>query len=226
MTPVLAFDVYGTLLDTAGVTSALESLVGDRAAEFANLWRDKQLEYSFRRALMQRYEDFSVCVRDALDYSAARFRLSLTNEERETLLGAYRRLPPFPEAAVSLQALGSFSIYAFSNGSRDTVRALLEAAGLLEHFVDVVSVEAVRSFKPSRSVYEYFMERFCSSSEGAWLISGNPFDVIGAMSAGMRGVWIKRSDDAIFDPWEIEPTITVPSLCEIGAAINAAVPRS
>ena len=68
MAVTLAFDVYGTLIDTNGVTGLLETMVGDRAAEFSRLWRDRQLEYSFRRALMQNYVHFGFCTRFALDY--------------------------------------------------------------------------------------------------------------------------------------------------------------
>ncbi len=75
---VLAFDVYGTLIDTAGVTEELRDIIGDRAPGFAQLWRDKQLEYSFRRALMQNYADFSVCTRQALEYTGKQLGVALS----------------------------------------------------------------------------------------------------------------------------------------------------
>jgi 2-haloacid dehalogenase len=80
MKTVLAFDVYGTLIDTAGVVSKLREHVGETAGEFSRAWREKQLEYSFRRGLMRQYEDFAVCTRDALEYTCAHFNAVLSNE--------------------------------------------------------------------------------------------------------------------------------------------------
>ncbi|MEC8428964.1 MAG: haloacid dehalogenase type II, partial [Pseudomonadota bacterium] len=69
MSSVLAFDVYGTLINTHGLVGQLETLVGDRARQFSQTWRDKQLEYAFRKGLMQNYQNFAVCTRQALDYT-------------------------------------------------------------------------------------------------------------------------------------------------------------
>ncbi len=97
MSVTLAFDVYGTLIDTHGVISKLREIVGDRAEEFSQTWRDKQLEYSFRRALMQNYENFAVCTSQALDYTCAFHKVSLTDEQKAELLGIYRVLPAFSD---------------------------------------------------------------------------------------------------------------------------------
>jgi len=222
VTAVLAFDVYGTLIDTAGVVTALEPLVGAQAAGFAQCWRDKQVEYSFRRGLMQRYAPFSTCVREAFDYSCARFACSPPADERAALLGAYDRLPAFPEAAASLADLHSsgFALYAFSNGTRNVVAALLAAAGLDGCFRDIVSVDEVGSFKPDPAVYRHFLIRSGAEAGAAWLVSGNPLDVIGAIAAGLKGLWVRRSVDQVFDPWGLEPTLTVASLAEVGAGIG------
>ena len=113
----LAFDVYGTLIDTAGVVSELRKLVGDRAPEFSQAWRDKQLEYSFRRALMQRYQDFSVCVSQSLDYTCACLDIRLKAEDKETLLRAYTVLPLFDDVKECLAQFEAteFDLFAFSN---------------------------------------------------------------------------------------------------------------
>src|SRR5450631_4401279 len=114
----LAFDVYGTLIDTAGVTRALETFAGSKSAEFSNLWRAKQLEYSFRRGLMQNYQRFSVCTKDALDFTAAHFKIEIEPAEKQKLLEGYRSLPAFPDVQEGLAALGAsdFRLFAFSNG--------------------------------------------------------------------------------------------------------------
>jgi 2-haloacid dehalogenase len=221
MNTVLAFDVYGTLIDTAGVVIKLRELVGARAADFSRVWRDKQLEYSFRRGLMQRYENFAVCTRDALDYTCACFKVMLTQEEREALLGAYGKLPAFADVAEGLAGLRGrdFAVYAFSNGAANAVEGLLQTAGIRDHFRGVVSVDEVGSFKPDPAVYRHFLQRSGADGPSAWLISSNPFDVIGAVAAGMQAAWVKRSAGALFDPWGIEPTITVAGLRNIGDRI-------
>jgi 2-haloacid dehalogenase len=214
MTITLAFDVYGTLIDTHGIDTKLQEIVGSEANEFSHTWRVKQLEYSFRRGLMQNYESFAVCTSNALDYTCSYFKIPLSKQQKQTLLYSYRTLPAFNDVADGLARLkvADFHLYAFSNGSADAVENLLCTAGIREPFLGVVSVEDLKSFKPNPAVYSYFLRKSGASGSNAWLISSNPFDVIGAISAGMRGAWVQRSKEDIFDPWGIEPTITVNSL--------------
>jgi len=217
MTITLGFDVYGTLIDTQGVLVELESKVGDKAAEFSQVWRDKQLEYSFRRGLMQNYENFAVVTRNALDYTNSYLKQSLGEADKQALMAVYKVLPAFGDVRNCLeQAQGAgFKLFAFSNGSEEAVEGLLVAAGIRDLFHGIVSVDAVKSFKPNPGVYGHFLRETRSTGAEAWLISGNPFDVIGSISAGMRAAWIKRNPEAIFDPWGIEPTLTLPSLLEL-----------
>ncbi len=217
MAATLAFDVYGTLIDTHGVVTALEILVGDRASAFSNSWRDKQLEYSFRRGLMQNYETFAVCTGQALDYTCASYGIDLSEGEKRELMAIYRVLPAFDDAREGLKRLqaAGFRLFAFSNGAADALEVLLTNAGIRELFLGVVSVDDIRSFKPNPAVYSHFLRKSASAGGEAWMISSNPFDVIGAISAGMRAAWVKRSPEAVFDPWGIAPTITVGSLVEL-----------
>ncbi len=221
MTVTLAFDVYGTLIDTHGVVLKLQEIIGCKAEQFSSTWRDKQLEYSFRRGLMQNYQNFAVCTSNALDYTCTYYKVPLTKEQKHELLDSYHVLPVFKDVKDGLARFKSsnFRLYAFSNGSADVVEALLVAAGIREFFLGVVSVDDLKSFKPNPAVYSHFLRKSGSAGSIAWLISSNPFDVIGAISAGMRAAWVQRSDDAIFDPWGIEPTITVGSLCELNEQI-------
>jgi len=213
----LAFDVYGTLIDTHGVVEALQRMVGDKARAFSQTWRDKQLEYTFRRGLMQHYENFAVCTRDALDYSCALYKTSFNTAQKEALLAAYRVLPAFADVREGLALLSGagYRLFAFSNGSADAVSALLANAGIDDYFLDVISVDEIKSFKPNPAVYAHFLRQSGASGSEAWLISSNPFDVIGAISAGMKGAWVQRSLDLPYDPWGIEPTLTVRGLTEL-----------
>ena len=222
MAITIAFDVYGTLIDTHGVVAKLEELVGDRALDFSSTWRDKQLEYSFRRGLMQNYENFAVCTRNALDYTCSRYATDMTAEQKQALLDIYRELPAFDDVRDALTDLSARDCrpFAFSNGSEEAVETLLSAAGIRELFLGVVSCDDLRSFKPNPAVYAHFLRKAQASAGEAWLVSGNPFDVIGAISAGMRGAWVRRSDESIFDPWGIEPTVTVTSLGELADSIG------
>ena len=220
----LAFDVYGTLIDTHGVTAALEKHAGVRAADFSRAWREKQLEYSFRRGLMRSYRNFAVCTADALEYTCARFGIPLGRTDKEALLAAYKTLPAFADARDGLaraKAAG-FRLFAFSNGAADAVEGLLAHAGIRDFFTDVVSVDEIGSFKPDPATYHHFLKRAGAAPADSWLVSSNPFDVIGALSAGMRAAWIRRTTDALFDPWGIEPTLTASSLSSLAEQIGEA----
>ena len=217
MTTFLAFDVYGTLIDTAGITNSLRPLVGNRTPEFVRYWREKQLEYSFRRALMQNYVDFSVCTAQALEFSCRLFKVSLGDRQRDSLLAMYRTLPAYSDVAAGLEALKALPVrlFAFSNGHPADLESLLRGADIRHHFEDVISLFEVRTFKPNPAAYAYFHRAAGTGGAETWLISSNPFDVIGAISAGMKSVWIQRSAETIFDPWEFQPTVTVSTLGEI-----------
>ena len=214
MATTLAFDVYGTLINTHGVVSLLENMVGDNAHAFSTTWREKQLEYSFRRGLMQNYVPFSVCTEQALNYACLLHKVTLSDEQKAQLLARYKTLPAFDDVKAGLESLKAqnYRLFAFSNGAASAVNTLLEAAGISELFEGVVSADDIKTFKPNPGVYSHFLRQAHSTGANTWLISSNPFDVIGALSHGMRAAWIQRSSEAIFDPWELEPTITA---CDI-----------
>lgn len=218
MSKVLAFDVYGTLIDTHGVLEELGARLGDQALAFSQRWREKQLEYAFRRGLMGAYADFAQCTREALEYVDRAMGSQLSETDKERLMATYTRLPAFPDAADALARMAESSklrCVAFSNGSRQAVSGLLEQAGILQHFDDIVSVEEVRRFKPDPAVYAHLRSRLEADAGDTWLISSNPFDVIGAKHAGLHAVWVRRSAEAPFDPWGGEPDLTVTDLDEL-----------
>lgn len=218
----LAFDVYGTLINTSGVFNSLENMIGEQAKLFMDTWRNKQLEYSFRRGLMNQFIDFSVCTKDALEYSCLFFKIDLTNAQKNALLNEYKSLPTFPDVKKGLQKLKEegHKLYAFSNGSANAVSNLLINAEIIDLFDGVVSVEEVQVFKPSPKVYQHFNTKTNSTKETSWLISSNPFDVIGAASYGMKTAWLQRNSNSIFDPWGIEPTTVINNLSELSEKLK------
>jgi len=220
--PVLAFDVYGTLIDPFHMEEHLRAAFGEKAKEASELWRSKQIEYSFRRALMKKYRIFDVCTAQALRFVSAQFGISLSEKEQEQLMSKYLELPAYPDVPGALDELAAqgFTIAACSNGTESAVRGLLDHAGVLPRFNKIVSVDAVRTFKPDPAVYEYLVSELNARKEMVWLISSNPFDVIGAKSCGLRTTWVQRDPKRVFDPWEFESDIVVHGLAELPGKLN------
>ncbi len=221
MTAILAFDVYGTLIDPFGISHELQSIAGDKTAAFAQIWRDKQIEYLFRRGLGRNYQPFSLCTRQALDYTAQQLLIAIPAADKRHLLARYRELPAYADVPGSLRQLQDAGCrnYAFSNGEPGDLAYLLAHAGLDGALAGIVSVHDVQSFKPDPAVYAHFLNQSGAAKEDTWLVSANPFDVIGAHVAGWKTAWVRRNLQLVFDPWEIEPTLIVGSMGELPEAI-------
>jgi 2-haloacid dehalogenase len=217
---IMAFDVYGTLVDPLALDVVLAGYVSvDLAAAAALLWRTKQIEYAFRRTAMGAYADFTVCTRQALRFTFTALGLSPTPEIESTLLDAYASLPPFPDAVAALMDLRVVGIplVAFSNGTDAAVRTVLAHAGILPLLDDVISVDPVRAFKPAPVVYRHLAtSRGCAPSD-VMLVSSNGWDAIGALNAGLRAIWIQRDPNAVFDPWGFEPEAILADLTSLSA---------
>ncbi|MCX6177992.1 MAG: haloacid dehalogenase type II [Chlorobiales bacterium] len=218
----IAFDIYGTLINTHGLIDMLQKHVGLNAWAFSHLWRQKQLEYSFRRGLMKQYRDFGICTAQALEYASLSFGISLTQKETRTLLNAYQTLPIFEDVVESLERAknAGFKLYAFSNGKASDITKLLDQANISRFFIDLISVDDVQSFKPDPIVYHHFLDKSTANANNSWMVSANPFDVIGAVAAGMRSAWVQRSPDIPMDPWEFKPTLTIHNLNDLVKAIT------
>jgi 2-haloacid dehalogenase len=217
MNPVLAFDIYGTLIDPYSMEAHLDRAFGNKAKDATQMWRDKQIEFSFRRALMRKYVDFNVCTAQALDYVCQRFDAQLSGADSQALLDLYLALPPFPDAVPALRALSGrgYSLIAFSNGTESAVRTLLQRAAVLDLFSAIVSVDDVKSFKPDPVVYEYLITRSGAPKDSVWLVSSNVFDVIGAKSCGLRTAWVQRDRSSILDLAEFSPDVIVRGLTDL-----------
>lgn len=213
----LAFDIYGTLVDTQGMTAALKPLAGEQTTTFAQTWRAKQLEYTFRRTLMDAYQNFDVCTAQALQYCCDVFDVDISDARQQTLLQAYLRLPAYPDALNALSQLQQRAIptYAFSNGTQASVSSILKHNDLDDFFTAIVSADTVKQFKPHPAVYRHFEQHSATPPEACWLISANAFDITGALAAGWQAIWLQRNKAAVFDSWEYQPTAIIHSLDEL-----------
>ena len=213
----LAFDVYGTLIDTAGVTTTLDQFIGARATEFSNLWRLKQLEYTWRYGLMGEYPNFRVCTSQALDFCCDQLECPLSDENKQVLMEKYLDLPMFDDVLEGLKSLKNkgLKMYAFSNGVPEDLEILLKNAGALPYLDGIVSVDPDKTFKPNPKVYQSFVTQSGEPTEQCWLVSSNGFDVCGAVAFGMKALWLQRNPAVKFDHWQYRPTKVVSKFEEI-----------
>ncbi|HEX2479767.1 MAG TPA: haloacid dehalogenase type II [Geminicoccaceae bacterium] len=198
MTAVMAgieacvFDAYGTLFDVHSAVARLGARVGERADALSQLWRTKQLEYTWLRALIGRHADFWQVTGDALDYALARTGVDATL--REPLLQAYRGLDAYPEVPDALRRLraGGLKIAILSNGEPKMLGVAARSAGIAELLDAILSVEEVGIFKPHPKVYQLAPNRLGVRPDQIAFQSSNAWDVSGAAAFGLRAVWINR----------------------------------
>ena len=203
------FDAYGTLYDVHSVAARCESYWPGKGASVSQLWRAKQLEYTWQRSLMRRYEPFSSVTRAALSYACAALSLELEGAQVDALMEEYTRLALYPEARAALSRLkGKKAI--LSNGSPDMLLPLVENSAL--PFDAVMSVDEVKVFKPAPEVYELAVRRL--RTESVAFISANCWDALGAKSYGFTVYWINRARAPI-DRLGFEPDAVLTSLNEV-----------
>jgi 2-haloacid dehalogenase len=222
MSAGIGLDVYGTLVDPLGMSDHLRPFAGDAADRLAELWRAKQLEYTFRRTAMGLYENFDVCTKQALRFVLANANMPISPDEEARLLKGYQTLGAYPDAAPGLKQLkaSGHTLVAFSNGVEATLRKLLDGAGLLASLSEIVSVDALRIFKPDPRVYAALTSRLNRPATSTWLVSSNPFDVIGGKVAGLKVAWIRRNPRVAFDPWDIHPDLIASNLLEFAQQLT------
>jgi 2-haloacid dehalogenase len=186
------FDAYGTLFDVHSAVARLRARIGDRAEALSQLWRSKQLEYTWLRALMGRHADFWQVTGDALDYALACTGVDTT--WREPLMQAYLTLDAYPEVPDALRRLraGGLRTMILSNGEPGMLRAAATSAGIAELLDAILSVEEVGIFKPHPTVYQLALDRLGVPPHQVAFQSSNGWDVCGAAACGLRTVWINR----------------------------------
>jgi 2-haloacid dehalogenase len=188
----LLFDAYGTLFDVHSVIEAGRAVTDDPQA-LSQLWRAKQIEYTWLRSLMGRYEDFWAVTEAALVFACRRLGLVLGPAERARLMEAYLRLEPFPEVPGVLERLRVLPCAILSNGAPRMLEAAVRHAGLAPYLAAVISVDAVRTYKPSPEVYALGPSRLGVPKESLCFVSSNAWDVAGAKAYGLPVVWVNRA---------------------------------
>jgi len=207
----LVFDAYGTLYDVHAVIRRCEEFWPGKGPALSQLWRAKQLEYTWQRSLMRQYAPFSRVTQEALEYSCMALQLSLDSSRVEALMQEYRKLEMYPEAALALAKLNVKQAI-LSNGSPDMLDPLVAHSGL--KFDAVLSVDEVKVFKPAPEVYQLAVDRLGVSRESIGFVSSNCWDALGAKSFGFRVFWINRLKAPV-DRLGFQPDAIVSSLDEV-----------
>ena len=207
----LVFDAYGTLFDVHAVIRRCEVFWPGKGSALSQLWRAKQLEYTWQRSLMRQYAPFSRVTQEALEYSCMALQLSLDSSRVEALMQEYRKLEMYPEAALALAKLNVKQAI-LSNGSPDMLDPLVAHSGL--KFDAVLSVDEVKVFKPAPEVYQLAVDRMRVPKESIGFVSSNCWDALGAKSFGLRVVWINRLKAPV-DRLGFKPDAIVGSLGEV-----------
>ncbi len=191
MTPqALVFDAYGTLYDVHSVIRRCDELWPGKGAALSQLWRQKQLEYTWQRSLMRRYAPFSQITREALAYACESLKLPLDAAKSESLMQEYLKISAYPDVPDALTKLkGKKAI--LTNGSPDMIEPLVKHSGL--KFDAVLSVDAIKQFKPVPEVYQLAVDRLGVAKEAIGFVSSNCWDALGAKSFGFNVYWINRT---------------------------------
>jgi 2-haloacid dehalogenase len=190
---VYVFDAYGTLFDVHSAVARHAGEIGPEAARLSDLWRTKQLEYTWVRSLAGRYRDFEALTHDALDYAAARCG-GLSPALRDKLLAAYAVLDAYPDAAVILDALRARGARTaiLSNGTPAMLDRAVNSAGLAARLDAVLSVDGLNIYKTAPGPYALIGDRFGTAPAQVCFLSSNRWDIAGATAFGLRCVWVNR----------------------------------
>ena len=215
----LVFDAYGTLFDVHSVIAECEALFPGKGASLSQLWRGKQLEYTWLRSLMGRYADFSAITDAALRTACNVLRLELSEAAARRLMDAYFVLKAFPDVTDTLARLHGRKLAVLSNGSPAMLNAVVRHTGLDQVLDTVLSVDALRIFKPHPSVYAYAAERLQAPAGAIGFVSSNFWDVAGATSFGFRTFWINRAG-AIPDALGDQPEAVLTKLSDLPALLK------
>jgi len=192
----LVFDAYGTLFDVHSVVQLCDELFPGRGAQISQIWRAKQLEYSWLNGLMRRYQDFGRVTEAALKFACRTLKLDCPSETRKRLMQAYLHLALFPEVKEALAALSHLKLAILSNGSPRMLKALVKNNSLENLLDHIISVDEVKTFKPDPKVYSLASKKLKLPGNNIGFVSCNFWDICGATSFGLRTFWINRAGNS------------------------------
>jgi 2-haloacid dehalogenase len=188
----VVFDAYGTLYDVQSVADITEEIFPGYGEIITQVWRIKQLEYTWLRSLMRQYRDFAEVTRDALTYTLKCLGLEYDDASFARIMEKYLQLDLYPDALLALEAMAEKKLAILSNGSPEMLNALVRNSGLRPIIDAVISVDATRIFKPSPEAYALIESTLKIPPADVLFISSNPWDVCGAKSFGLNVAWIER----------------------------------
>jgi 2-haloacid dehalogenase len=188
----VVFDAYGTLYDVQSVASVTEQAFPGYGEIITQIWRIKQLEYTWLRSLMRRYQDFSVITRDSLVYTLRVLGLEHDNGVFERIIDKYLHLDLYPDAGSALAAMRDRKLAILSNGSTDMLNTLVRNSGLDSVLDATISVDSKNNFKPAPDVYSLIESVLGIRPAEVLFVSSNPWDACGAKAFGLNVAWIER----------------------------------
>ena len=217
----IVFDAYGTLLDVQSLTNKLTSYFPEHATEINNIWRRKQLEYTWLRSLMEQYKPFSEVTAEALEFACKAAQVPLPTEVKADLVSGYFSLKAYPEIADSLQELSKhYQLAILSNADPAMLEAATSTNNLNEHLQAIISADSVQTFKPHPSVYRLAEHELKLDRAHIAFVSSNTWDVSGAKSFGLYSIWLQRGQL----PMEVlgfEPDISINKITDLFMLQNA-----
>ncbi len=224
LSPIKAviFDAYGTLFDVYSVASLAEQQFPGNGEALSLLWRQKQLEYSWLRAMSAKYKPFWEITRDALRFSAMRLGLILSPELEVRLMNQYSSLSPFPENLGALRAMkaAGLALGILTNGNRDMIDVSVRSAGMTGIFDHILSSQSVETFKTTDAIYALGPSAFGCKAREILFVSSNCWDAIASHWYGYPSFWINRSH-APLEQLDTEPDYTGTLLTEVQSAVQA-----
>jgi len=218
----IVFDLYGTLYDVHSVAEYCDNFHPGRGRDISALWRQKQLEYTWLRSLMEAYVDFEHVTQDALVFASRHLKLALDDAAVAALCQEYLRIQPFPEVPAALARLQTMAVplAILSNGSVNSIRSVAAASRLEQHFSHLISADAAQVFKPHHSVYRLAEQRMQCPRAELLFVSSNAWDASGARHFGYPVCWLNRAGNN-FEELSQAPDYVVQGLDQLADLIAA-----
>ncbi len=186
------FDAYGTLYDVQSVSQVTEQEFPEHGELITQVWRIKQLEYTWLRSLMRDYRSFWEISEESLDFTLKAIGLPIEKGTVERIMDKYLHLDPYGDCLQALDSLKGTPLAILSNGNQEILDQLVKNTGLDSHLDAVISIEKVRSFKPSPEAYDLVEQRLSIKPENVMFVSSNSFDASAAKHFGFQVSWIER----------------------------------